>query len=334
MTLKEISKHVVIMKIAKASLLGGVDKITAVKDPLRLPRLAIAEVGEIGRALDMPNSEQRDNEVSLEAMDIIFFWLAYLINIYRLEETKYTPSSRNNPAKKSNFLEVIAQTLGDVSIETSALNQQKVRAEINWLLTAMIETFPELGIQTLRATEDTVDKVLGNRDPRFFSTVDRFDPSSSEGVLILDSIYQTGISKNFVWSLLASQKNQKLAGQKQASQFIRIKLNPEEIMMKFIFVESMQRLMRDHLGRTLNRKDWDLVRSYAVLWRNPEIIDVLKNDLPLIFGTNLAEDTRLLSADKSRLRSDEKSIGERNPNGRLDFRTPTQNFSFNQQYIQ
>lgn len=206
----------------KASLLAEVDR-HAIKN---LPTLAIGEVLEVAEALDQPDHPLYWNEVNGEVMDIFVFYLSMMIASGRETELAHIPGYINGIANKSNNLDLLSMALGDLRTENADSSAQKsTRDEIMRILISMVNHYPGLGNSAVQVMDRTVEKVLSNRDPRFYSAVEH------------------GVS-----------------------------LTPDEISVKYAFLERFQRIMRDTLGRTLKSSDWDKVADLAYQWRRGQVM--------------------------------------------------------------
>lgn len=133
-----------------------------------VPVLAIAEVSELEEALNV--NQASSVEIGKEAMDVVIFIFSMLIVTGKLEELSYVPGHINGVAMQSGFLDNLATRIGDIVPQRfNASDQIRVRQEIYRYFMSMLNNFPALGVLTPQILEATITKVLGNRNPQFYS---------------------------------------------------------------------------------------------------------------------------------------------------------------------
>lgn len=135
-----------------------------------LPVLAIAEVKELLDALNQPNVPDQQSQVNGEVMDIIVFYLSFITAIGRHDEVLHVPGYINGIADQSGHLDLLASAIGDLRTDRMEDSSQRAtRDEIMRILISMVNHYPNLGPSAVNAMDRTVEKVLSNRDPRFYA---------------------------------------------------------------------------------------------------------------------------------------------------------------------
>lgn len=171
-----------------APLLGFIDQA---RMSYLIP-FALAEIAELAEALEdlelardlnLPANEMVIflNKMLDEAMDIMVFFLSYVIAAGKTDELLHIPGHINGAAKRSDFLDVLTQTIGDADPSKADTREQlQTRQEVYRLFVSMIRHFPGLGARAELVMDRTIRKVLSNRAPEFYTVTERGKTLSHE----------------------------------------------------------------------------------------------------------------------------------------------------------
>jgi len=150
----------------EASLLGFID----VERIESLIPFALAEIAELAESMNVVGMLFSLEKMLDEAMDIMVFFMSYIIAAGLSDEILHVDGHANGVAKRSDFLDVLTQTIGEVDASKGhAHAQERTRQEVYRLFVSMIRHFPGLSANAELVMEKTIRKVLANRSPEFYS---------------------------------------------------------------------------------------------------------------------------------------------------------------------